>query len=155
MKLKQNTDLLNGLFQAALSKKTPTSTKKKTHKETTLNTILPPTKPQSSSSSFSFVVSLSQLPASTEKQQVMGKTTAYVGTHWVLRQLQLSSLAGAALQAVLHLFLITNTHGTAQGNGVFCYHFTRTHCRSAASGRNCSLPKLNLTVLKFSLQQLQ
>lgn len=67
-----------------------------------------------SSSSFSFLVSLSQLPASTEKQQTTGKSTGSVGTHWVVGQLQLSSLAGSVLQAVLHLFLITSTHVTAQ-----------------------------------------
>lgn len=152
MKLKRNTDLLNGLFQVALSKKPPTSTKKP-HKKP-LNTTLPQQSHNAhSSSSFSFLMSLSQLPASTEKQQVTGKTTDYVGKHWVLGQLQLSSLAGSALQIILHLLLITNIHRTAQGKEVFCYHFTttRTHCRSAASGRNCSLANLNLPLLLFKV----
>lgn len=76
-----------------------------------------------------------------------------VGKHWVLGQLQLSSLAGSALQIILHLLLITNIHRTAQGKEVFCYHFTttRTHCRSAASGRNWSLANMNLPLLLFKV----
>lgn len=153
MKLKQNTDLLNGLFQVALSKKN-------THHQQ-IKYTKPPHWTQYCPNKATILFQQFQLSgvfvsaSCIHKKAAIGKTTDYVGTHWVLRQLQLSSLAGAALQAVLHLFLSTNTHGTAQGNEVFCYHFTRTHCRSAASGRNCSLAKLNLPVLKFSLQQLQ
>lgn len=75
---------LMGYFRLLCLKK-PNINKKPTKKP--LNTTLPQQSHNPHpSSSFSSLVSLSQLPASTEKQQVTGKCTDYVGTHWELGQ---------------------------------------------------------------------
>lgn len=65
---------LMGCFRLLFLKK-PNINKKTTQKKV-LNTTLPQQSHNPHpSSNFSFLVSLSQLPASTEKQQVTGKTT--------------------------------------------------------------------------------